>query len=179
MHELNLSGTFLTTEFFGELASYRHTTSLDLSSTNLRDDNLSALQDLQSLEVLVLSQTEISSRLAEFLPSLKKLKSLVLESTRIDQGLLWAMPFLPDLRFLNIANTQVNSVRGIARASELRHLDVRGNSIGDSEIESILNLQHLEFLNVCDTDFSERGIECLNKGSAAKVTWTPPTIASD
>ena len=174
MHELNLSGTWLTDEIIEELPSYRHMTTLDLSSTNLNDKQLGFLQSLESLEVLILSQTEITFGLAEFLPNLKNLKSLVLESTKIDQRLFWILRFLPSLRFLNIANSNLKSLRGIGRVSALRHLDVRGNSIGDSEIESIQNLQHLEFLDVCRTDFSEQGVEKLRNGCAAKVAWAAP-----
>lgn len=121
--------------------------------------NATTFERLTSLEVLKLHNTNLSISNFDAFEMLKNLKFL--DISRNNLTLMSAPKFhvlgnLTQLIKLNISNCQLRNVSDVIRAlgSALRELDVSGNSIGKLHVNTFNALNHLEYLNLSNNNFS-------------------------
>jgi hypothetical protein len=132
---VDLSGCQIDSELIKRLASIRTLQSLNLGKTNLDDQMLEQLVALSGLEVLALNSTKLTSA---------------------GYGTLGKMTSLQWLDLSGTPGTLADLNQLLTNAKKLETLLLRGVSLGDDELLTISFNERLIFLDLRDTNVTEK-----------------------
>ncbi|PKI72176.1 hypothetical protein CRG98_007445 [Punica granatum] len=164
---LDLSKSIFETPLFGllrQIASLRHLTYLSLSNSHPLIELPESLNKLQNLQILDLSYCQNLRILPTTVATLKNLQVLDVAycgSLRyLPQGignlsglevLLGFRPARPD----QFGGSRVSELKKLTQLRKLGLQFTRGDEIGENEVDTLLNLQRLEFLSISCFDAHE------------------------
>jgi len=142
---------------------------LNLSKTGISDYGIKNLLHLVQLNELNLSGTLITDESISLLSKFK-LKKLDISKTDIRGRTFFLLEKNKNLAHLNLSylRLQESAVPHIRQLKFLESLKMRGSSISDSDIASIVFPETLKYLDLSDNPFTNRGLAALKKKSGIR-----------
>ena len=172
----------------GPLVHLARLRKLDLANTRLPAGSLAPLAGLEHLEYLDLTKTRLGAADIAVIQGKHALTTLILDETAITDAHLEQFSALQSLKVLSLRRVRISDHRGVAalvRFQGLTHLnlsnlqyftwDERGEipswplpAVGQPDLEALLALPHLGYLDLRGTAISEASKERFKKAFAAQ-----------
>jgi len=139
---------------------------LYLSGTALKDESTGWIQKLTELKVLHVSRCSVGDAFLRHIENLQQLVDLDMSYTLVsERGLVQYFGENDRLQRLNLENCSLVSdfavEAGIAKLSQLQHLDLSETSVSSSGMTAIGKLHKLKCLNLTRTMVASHGLEHL------------------
>jgi len=142
-----------------------HLYSLFLSGCPVDDEAMKHIIELESLRSLSLAGTKISDKSLALVAKMKKLETLSLDQTKLTNAGIAHLKVMPKLTTLYLDKTAISDDFLANGPRNLTWLSISGTEVTDKSIKQILELEHLEVLNVRSTKITAKGVLILRQKS--------------
>ncbi|MGF1581229.1 MAG: leucine-rich repeat domain-containing protein [Gemmataceae bacterium] len=123
---------------------------LNLTGFKLDGSVYPLLSSFRDLEVLYLSRTNVRDEYLKSVAGLPKLKTLLLSGTSITPKGLQHLESLETLERLDLSKTQVESLKGLSKFTNLRHIGLDKTSLPDEALGVLGQLKELTLVSISD-----------------------------
>lgn len=178
---LVLTTTSVTAKGIAHLCQIPGLSTVVLANTGITDGSLSAVGRIPRLQTLCLDYTKVTDRGLASLSSSPTLNVVSLYGVNVGDAGLLALP-LSRMTRLDLSFTQVSDsfAQALSKSAEnLTRLSVRGTAITNEGLAALTALSRLDYLDIGETDISDRGLADCGKWSDLKVLHLDGTGITD